>query len=176
MADALDEDHFIDLVDMLTRKKLPGLQEHLRFTGREKGGFVKGWFWRTCPRSGFRSGGTCECTVVPVFWFGGNIRMYPRSGFRSGGTSAKTTLLKNHPFSSESKCHLRVVTFRRVPPLHERKGIPLPTRSFRGALQKNDACFDLVLPCMGSLHKCHFRAGAKGGSEGTPRYTQNCLR
>ena len=32
-----------------------------------KGGFVKGWFWRMCPRSGFRSGGTSECTIVPVF-------------------------------------------------------------------------------------------------------------
>ena len=32
-----------------------------------KGGFVKGWFWRTCPRSGFRSGGTYECTLVLAF-------------------------------------------------------------------------------------------------------------
>ena len=34
---------------------------------RQKGGFVKGWFWRMCPRSGFRSEGTCERTLVPVF-------------------------------------------------------------------------------------------------------------
>ena len=27
---------------------------------------IKGWFWRTYPRSGFRSGGTCERTLVPV--------------------------------------------------------------------------------------------------------------
>ena len=33
----------------------------------QKGGFVKGWFWRTCPRSGFRSGGTCKRTLVPAF-------------------------------------------------------------------------------------------------------------
>ena len=45
-------------------------------------------------------------------------------------------------------------------PLHKRKGIPLPTRGFRGALQKNDTCFYLVLLCMGSLRKCHFRTGA----------------
>ena len=74
----------------------------------QKGGFVKGWFWRMCPRSGFRSRGTCERTRVPVFVLGkhpkvpflfwGNIRMYPHSGFRSGGTSAKTTLLENHLF------------------------------------------------------------------------------
>ena len=36
------------------------------FTGKQKGGFVKGWFWRMCPRSSLRSGGTCECTLVPV--------------------------------------------------------------------------------------------------------------
>ena len=36
---------------------------------------------RTYPRSGFRSGGTSECTLVPVF--------------RSGETSAKTTLFIN---------------------------------------------------------------------------------
>ena len=65
------------------------------FTGRYKGGFVKGWFWRMYPRSGFRSGGTFERTLVPVFRSGGiNIRMYPRSGFRFGGTSAKTTLFQ----------------------------------------------------------------------------------
>ena len=47
-----------------------------------------------CPRSAFRSGGTCERTLVPVFRSRGNIRTYPRSGFCSGGTSAKTTLLE----------------------------------------------------------------------------------
>ena len=76
-----------------------------------KGRFRKGWFWRTYPRSGFRSGGTsAETTLLettllstpkrviweikgrfPKGWF---WRTYPRSGFRSGGTSAKTTLLE----------------------------------------------------------------------------------
>ena len=59
-------------------------------------------------------------------------------------------------------------------PLHERKGIPLPTRQLRGALQKNDTCVGLVLLCTGSLDKCHLRASAKapkGSFEGTPRYT-----
>ena len=28
---------------------------------------MKGLFWRTYPRSGFRSGGTCERSLVPVF-------------------------------------------------------------------------------------------------------------
>ena len=47
---------------------------------------------RTYPRSGFRSGGTSECTL-------------PHSGLRSGGTSAKTTLLENHqpPKSVETR-------------------------------------------------------------------------
>ena len=53
----------------------------ISFTGREKGAFVEGWDMRTYPRSGFRSGGTFECTLVPV----------------PGGTSAKTTFLENHP-------------------------------------------------------------------------------
>ena len=64
----------------------------------------RGCFWRTCPRSGFRSE---ERANVPLFRFSfrGNIRMYPRSGFRSGGTSAKTTLLENHPSTPELRDH-----------------------------------------------------------------------
>ena len=34
---------------------------------RQKGGFVKGWFWRMCPHSGFWYRGTSECTLVPAF-------------------------------------------------------------------------------------------------------------
>ena len=65
----------------------------------KKGGFVKGWLWRTYPRSGLRSG---ERANVPSFRFSfqGNIRTYPCSGFRSGGTSAKTTLLETTLLSS----------------------------------------------------------------------------
>ena len=68
------------------RPKCASCMNHI-FTGRQKGGFVKGWFWRMYPRSGFRSRGTCECTLVPVcvpgehpnvpsfrFSFRGNIR------------------------------------------------------------------------------------------------------
>ena len=61
-----------------------------------------------------------------------------------------------------------VLSFFGGSPLHDGEGIPLPTRGFRGALQKNDTCLGLVLLCMGSLDKCHLRAGAKGGSEGLP--------
>ena len=67
-------------------------------TGRQKGDFVKGWFWRMCPSSGFRSGGTCERTLVPVFVPGGTSECALVRVFCSGGTSDKTTLLENHPF------------------------------------------------------------------------------
>ena len=70
------------------------------FSGRQKGGFVKGWFWRTYPRSGCRSGGS--------------MRMYrvPPSGFRSGGTSECTSFRfsfrgnsrQNHPFGKQPPC------------------------------------------------------------------------
>ena len=50
--------------------------EKLFVTGRLKGRFRNlGWFWRTYPRYGFCSGGTCERTLV---------------GFRSGATSERT--------------------------------------------------------------------------------------
>ena len=38
--------------------KPPFCQPPKRVIGRLKGRFPKGWFWRTFPRSGFRSGGT----------------------------------------------------------------------------------------------------------------------
>ena len=47
-----------------------------RSRGNKKGSFVKGWFWRMCPRSGFPFRG---------FW-----RTCPCSGFRSRGTSEGT--------------------------------------------------------------------------------------
>ena len=47
-----------------------------------------------CPHSGFRSGGTCERTLVPVFRSGGTCESTLVPVFRSGGTSAKTTLLE----------------------------------------------------------------------------------
>ena len=74
--------------------------------------------------------------------------------------------------SSESKRHLCVVIFRRVPSARKSSiahdGVP------RGSSERRHM-LDLALLFMGSLHKCHFRAGAKGSSEGTPRYTSNCL-
>ena len=79
------------------------------------------------PRSGFRSGGTCECTLVPVFVpgehanvpsfrfsFRGNIRTYPRSGFRSAGTSAKTTLLETTLLGSSDLRQLSLLKVLRL--------------------------------------------------------------
>ena len=51
----------------------------LHYHWETKGRFHKGRFWRMCPRSGFRSGGTCERTLV--------------AGFRSGGASEYTLIL-----------------------------------------------------------------------------------
>ena len=61
-------------------------------TGRQKGGFVKGWFWRMCPRSGFRSQGTCERTLVPVFVPGEHPNV---PSFRF---SVRGHIRQNHPF------------------------------------------------------------------------------
>ena len=61
---------------------------------RVKGGFVKGWFWRMCPRSGFRSGGTCECTLVPVFVPGEHPNV---PSFRM---SFRGNIRQNHPFGN----------------------------------------------------------------------------
>ena len=49
-------------------------QEHSQGTifivsrGNKKGGFVKGWLWRMCPRSRSWYGRTVFCTLVPVWY------------------------------------------------------------------------------------------------------------
>ena len=88
-----------------------------------KGRFRKGWFWRMYPRSGFRSGGTCERTLVPVclpgehpnvpsfrFSFRGNIRQNHPFGNLLGSSESRScnnTLLRRvlRRFSN-SKCFL----------------------------------------------------------------------
>ena len=70
-------------------------EERPTFAGRQKGGFVKGWFWRMYPRSGFRSGGTCERTLVPGFRCKGACECTLVPVFVPGETSAKTTLLES---------------------------------------------------------------------------------
>ena len=61
--------------------------------GDKKGGFVKGGFGEHTPRSGFRSGRTYECTLVPLFVPSEHLNV-PSFGFSSRGTSAKITLLE----------------------------------------------------------------------------------
>ena len=70
---------------------------------------------------------------------------------------------------SPSCCH-----FSAGPLCMKEKELHCPQGGFpRGSEQKNDTCFDVVLLCMRSLHKCHDpHSGAKGSSEGTPRYTK----
>ena len=68
------------------------LHDAFAITGRQEGGFVKGWFWRMCPRSGFRFGGTCERTLVPVFVPGEHPNV---PSFRF---SFRGNICQNHPF------------------------------------------------------------------------------
>ena len=63
------------------------------WAAKQEGGFVTGWFWRMCPRSSFRCGGVCKCTLVPVFVPGEHPNV-PSFRFRSGGTSAKPPFWK----------------------------------------------------------------------------------
>ena len=89
-------------------ENFPEIFEPLRFIGRQKGGFVKGWFWRTYPRSGFRSGGTCERTLVPVSRSGGTSKCTLVPFFVLGEHPPKppfwkTTLLSNPEFCWSEK-------------------------------------------------------------------------
>ena len=49
--------------------------ESSKLERKQKGGFVKGWFWRMCPRSGFWCRGTSECTLVQVFGTGEHLHV-----------------------------------------------------------------------------------------------------
>ena len=75
--------------------------------GRQKVGFVKGWLWRTYPRSGFSFRGNMQTYPRSGFWFRVNMQMYPGSGFRSGGTSAKASFGKTTLLSTPELCVLR---------------------------------------------------------------------
>ena len=58
---------------------------------------MQGWFWRTYPRSGFRSGGTCERTLVPVFVPGEHLNV-PSFRFSFRGYIRQNHPFRNHPF------------------------------------------------------------------------------
>ena len=78
------------------------LYKFLKVHWEIKGGFVKGWFWRTYPRSGFRSGGTCETTLVPVFVPGVHPKV-PSFRFSFRGNSRQNHRFGNHPFVQPQK-------------------------------------------------------------------------
>ena len=99
---------------------------------KQKGGLVKGRFWRMYPRSGFWFRGTSACTLVPV-WYRGTFRMYPRSGFLHRGTSAKTTLLSAKTTLLETT--LSCEPPKRHPPFHVLR-TPEKTPTF--------SCFDIL--------------------------------
>ena len=66
---------------------------------KEKRGFVKGRFWRMCPRSGFWYRGARECTLVQFLGSGEhpNFRFF----FRAGEHSPKPPFWKQPFFSRE---------------------------------------------------------------------------
>ena len=74
---------------------------HADFHWETKGGFVKGWLWRIYPRSGFRSGGTCAHTLVPVFVLGEQANV---PSFR---ISFWGNIRQNHPFGKPPFCQPR---------------------------------------------------------------------
>ena len=66
--------------------------------GDKRAVFVKGWFWRMYPHSGFRSGGTCTRTPVPVFVPGEHPNV-PLFRF-----SLRGKICQNHPFGKPPFC------------------------------------------------------------------------
>ena len=65
--------------------------------GWQKGGFPKGWFWRTFPQNENQNEGTFGCSLGTK---AGTIyvHMFPQNENRNEGTFAKTTLLTKPPF------------------------------------------------------------------------------
>ena len=55
----------------------------VNFERKQKGGFVKGWFWRRCPRSVLLY---CCSVFAPSFRFGGSVAPFLVSSFRFWGS------------------------------------------------------------------------------------------
>ena len=70
--------------------------------------FIKGWFWRMYPRSSFRSGGTCERTLVPVFRSGGTSECTLVPVFVPGEHPPKPPFWKP-PFCQPTNLHLGIL-------------------------------------------------------------------
>ena len=95
-------------------------QTRQKLTGRQEGGFVKGWFWRMYPRSGFRSGGTCERTLVPVFVSGDHPNV-PSFRFSFWGNTRQNHPFGNHPFGNPRKTEVRHLCVK----LYRTRGTPV---------------------------------------------------
>ena len=78
-----------------------------RVIERQKGGFVKGWFWRMYPPSGFRSEGTCKRSLVLVFVLGEHANV-PSFRFSFPGTSTQRKMSQFQKYSKflESKRYI----------------------------------------------------------------------
>ena len=77
----------------------------IKFERKQKGGFVKGWFWPMCPRSVFLYRRSVFCNLVPVFRVRHSCFLCPRSGFGCPRTSAETTLLESCLLRTLGKCY-----------------------------------------------------------------------
>ena len=75
------------------------------------------------------------------------------NGVEKNGTSIRNRNL-DFQSSSKSKCHLRVVIFRRVPSARKKSHSIARKWASRGSEQKNDTCLTLCITVHGwSLHK-----------------------
>ena len=81
--------------------------------------------------------------------------MSQRAGHAASEKRKKAGLSEKGSFSSESKCHLRVVIFRRVPSARTTRNFIAHIGVPRGSERKNDTC---LTPCVAvhgwTLHKC----------------------
>ena len=66
---------------------------------KQKGGFVKGRFWRMCPRSGFWYWGTSAGSLVPVFGTGEHPNV-PSFRLLVPGNIRQNHPFGNHPFAN----------------------------------------------------------------------------
>ena len=69
----------------------------------------------------------------------------------------------------------KVLSFFGGSPLHERNGSPLPTRGFRGALQKNDTCLTPFIAVHGVTAQVSFSCGCEGRFRGDSAVHMNLL-
>ena len=79
----------------------------------------------------------------------------------NGTKSLESVLLAEPHVSSESKCHLRVVIFRRGPSARKKRNSIAHEGVPRGSSEKR-RLFDLVLLCRGSLQQVSFSCGCEG--------------